>query len=88
MAGEHLEKTAGASVSGGARGAARAKTSLTTPQAEEVLGVARLNGVHRAVLDAHNGQFGAQRHGGGRAAGGCRRRGGGRGGGGEGGNGG
>lgn len=77
MAGEHLEKTAAAPLAGArssadcsiagqsqgqGQGQGQERGSLTTPQAEEVLWVARLNRVHGAVLDTHNGQFGAQRH--------------------------
>lgn len=43
-------------------GRRRRRGALTTPQAKQVLGVARLNGVHRAVLDAHNGQLCSERH--------------------------
>lgn len=40
----------------------RAKGRRTGPEAKEILGIARLDGVHGAVLDAHNGARSVQRH--------------------------
>lgn len=40
----------------------RVRKALTGPEAEEVLRVARLDGAHGAVLDAHNRPFRVQNH--------------------------
>jgi hypothetical protein len=60
MAGEQRAKTV-RRVSGGPV-QPRLRKALTRPEAEEVLRVARLNGAHGAVLDAHNRSLGVERH--------------------------